>query len=259
MPDKRPAGPAGQQATLLLRLAGPLQSWGMTGQFLLRDTHTQPTKSGVVGMIAACLGRPRGADIDDLVRLRMAVRTDQPGTLLHDYHTVSRTDGTTLPTASGKKKKDKTAVTDRWYLADAVFLLALTGDRGLIERISDAIDRPVYAPVLGRRSCVPTGRLNLGVHDDDPETLIAEWPWQAGAAQLARTAQTPQLDVTVDDPRGDDMVPDVPANFAPLQRGFGNRRTRHCTVTPPHPNPAADAEPEPIDHDAFELLEPRCS
>jgi CRISPR system Cascade subunit CasD len=260
MAEGRPTGPAGQRATLLLRLAGPLQSWGLSGQFQVRDTHTQPTKSGAVGMVAACLGRPRGADISDLVALRMGVRVDQPGTLMMDYHTVSRTDGSTLPTASGKKKPDKTAVTDRWYLADAVFLVALTGDRGLIERIADAVDRPVYAPVLGRRSCVPTGRMNLGVHEDDPETLLAQWPWQAGAVQLARIPQTPELDVTVDDPRGDDMVPDVPANFAPLQRGFGNRRTRHFTVTPPHPNPPKgsqpELDPEPIDHDAFELLEP---
>jgi CRISPR system Cascade subunit CasD len=244
------------EATLVLRLAGPLQSWGMVGQYVHRDTHTQPTKSGVVGMLAACLGRPRGADISDLVGLRMGARTDQPGTPLCDYHTISRTDGTTLPTASGKKKNDKTAETWRWYLTDAVFLVTLTGDRSLIERISDAVDHPVYAPVLGRRSCIPTGRMNLGVHDDDPKTLLAEWPWQAGGTRLARIPQTPELDVTVDDPHGDDMVPDVPTNYAALQRSFGNRRTRHFTVTPPHPNPPADAEPEPIDHDAFELLEP---
>ena len=256
MPEKPPAGHAAQQATLLLRLAAPLQSWGMTGQFLLRDTHTQPTKSGLVGMVAACIGRPRGADINDLAALRMGVRVDQPGALLRDYHTISRTDGTTLPTASGRKKSDKTAVTERWYLADAVFLVTLTGDRGLIERIAAAVDHPVYAPVLGRRSCAPTGRMNLGVHDDDPETLLAEWPWQAGVTQLARTTQTPELDVTVDDPNGDDMVPDVPASFAPLQRGFGNRRTRHFTVTPPHPTPPADTEAPPREHDAFVLLEP---
>lgn len=256
MPENKPASPSEQRATLLLRLAGPLQSWGMTGQFLLRDTHTQPTKSGVVGMVAACLGRHRGADISDLAGLRMAVRADQPGTPLRDYHTISRTDGATLPTASGRKKNDKTAVTERWYIADAVFLVTLTGDRSLIERIANSIDRPVYAPVLGRRSCVPTGRMNLGVHQEDPETLLAEWPWQAGATRLGRTAHTPKLDVTADDPNGDDMVPDVPANFAPLQRGFGNRRTRHFTVTPPHPKLPGDAGPERPDHDAFELLEP---
>jgi len=53
-------------------------------------------------------------------------------------------------------------------------------------------------------------------------------------------------------------VPDVPASYAPLQRGFGNRRTRHFTVTPPHPllNPSGATNPETREHDAFVLLEP---
>jgi CRISPR system Cascade subunit CasD len=260
MAEGRPTGHAGQWATLLLRLAGPLQSWGLSGQFQVRDTHTQPTKSGAVGMVAACLGRPRGADIDDLVALRMGVRVDQPGTLMMDYHTVSRTDGSTLPTASGGPKSDMTAVTKRWYLADAVFLVTLTGDRRLIEQITAAIDDPVFAPTLGRRSCIPTGRMNLGVHQEDPEELLRTWRWEAGQVCLAQHQTPPILDVTLEDPAGDDMIPDVPANFAPLRRAFGNRRTRHLTVTPPHPNPPKgsqpEPDPEPIDHDAFELLEP---
>jgi CRISPR system Cascade subunit CasD len=241
--------------TLVLRLAGPLQSWGLTGQFGYRETHTHPTKSGVIGMIAACLGRRRGADIKDLTNLQMGIRADQPGTMMMDYHTISRTDGSTLPTASGAKKKDLTAVTNRWYLADAVFLVTLSGDKKLLEIVTDAIDHPVYAPTLGRRSCLPTGRLNLGVHDRDLETLLDQWPWQAGAVELHKHTATPTLDATIEDTAGDDVVPDVPINYAPLQRGFGNRRIRHFTVQPPHPNPKT-ATPQQRDHDAFELLEP---
>lgn len=245
-------GPAG---TLLLRLAGPLQSWGLTGQFSARDTHTQPTKSGVIGMIAACLGRQRGDDITDLTALTMGVRVDQPGTLLCDYHTISRTDGNTLPTASGKAKKDLTALTDRWYLADAVFLVSLTGNDKTLEAITGAIDNPVYAPVLGRRSCSPTGRLNLGVHSRGPVTLFADWPWQAGSTELGQRHKTPPLDATVEDPHGEDLIPDVPSNYAPLQRGFGNRRIRHLTVQPPHPNPKQAAKDQHT-HDPFDLLRP---
>ena len=249
----RPAQAA--SSTLVLRLAGPLQSWGLTGQFVHRDTHIQPTKSGVVGMIAACLGRERGADISDLSILTMGVRVDQPGTLLEDYHTISRTDGSTLPTASGAKKKDLTAETWRWYLADAVFLVTLAGDKKLLGAIADAIDHPVYAPTLGRRSCVPTGRLNLGVHDRDAETLLAEWPWEAGAVQREKHTETPALDATIEDTNGDDLIPDVPNSYAPLQRRFGNRRIRHFTVQPPHPLPETVA-PQQRDHDPFELLGP---
>jgi CRISPR system Cascade subunit CasD len=241
-------------ATLLMRLAGPLQSWGMAGQFGRRDTHTQPTKSGVVGMIAASLGRERGADISDLTSLRMGVRADQPGVLLEDFHTISRTDGSTLPTASGRSKTDLTAVTQRWYLADAVFLVTLAGDLNLLSVIADALDHPVYAPALGRRSCAPTGRLNLGVHDRDGETLITEWPWEAGRVQLKRHTETPTLDASIEDPKGDGVISDVPKNFAPLQRGFGNRRIRYFTVRPPHPTPL-NIEAQKQDHDAFELLD----
>ncbi|WP_324666488.1 Type I-E CRISPR-associated protein Cas5/CasD [Mycobacterium canetti] len=260
MPSDHPLAAHPTVNTLVLRLAGPLQSWGLTGQFTRRDTHTQPTKSGVVGMIAACLGRERGADISDLAGLRMGVRVDQPGILLEDYHTISRTDGSTLPTASGKKKADLTAISHRWYLADAVFLVTLTGDRKLLDVVADAIDHPVYAPTLGRRSCAPTGRLNLGVDGRDPETLLKEWPWEAGAVQLNKHSASPVLDATIEDPHGDAVIPDVPTSFAPVQRGCGNRRVRHFTVAPRHPYPGAVApelssEGTRIEHDPMTALE----
>ena len=42
-------------ATLLLRLAAPLQAWGSGSKFNIRLTEREPTKSGVVGMIAAAM------------------------------------------------------------------------------------------------------------------------------------------------------------------------------------------------------------
>lgn len=46
-------------ATLLLRLAAPLQSWGSDSKFETRKTDREPTKSGVVGLLAAALGLRR--------------------------------------------------------------------------------------------------------------------------------------------------------------------------------------------------------
>ena len=40
-------------AVLLLRLAAPLQAWGSNSKFIIRNTEREPTKSGVVGMLAA--------------------------------------------------------------------------------------------------------------------------------------------------------------------------------------------------------------
>lgn len=73
---------------LLVRLAAPLQSWGVASRFSHRDTHSRPTKSAVIGLCAAALGRDRTDPVDDLAGLVFGVRADHPGTPLPDYHSV---------------------------------------------------------------------------------------------------------------------------------------------------------------------------
>ncbi|HEY9370582.1 type I-E CRISPR-associated protein Cas5/CasD [Streptomyces sp.] len=73
---------------LLVRLAAPLQSWGAVSRFSQRDTHSRPTKSAVIGLCAAALGRDRTDPVDDLAGLAFGVRADHPGTPVRDYHTV---------------------------------------------------------------------------------------------------------------------------------------------------------------------------
>ncbi|MFI5619014.1 type I-E CRISPR-associated protein Cas5/CasD [Streptomyces sp. NPDC051567] len=73
---------------LLLRLAAPLQSWGSVSRFSRRDSHSRPTKSAVIGLCAAALGRDRTDPIDDLAALEFGVRADHPGTPVRDYHSV---------------------------------------------------------------------------------------------------------------------------------------------------------------------------
>lgn len=46
-------------STLLLRLAGPVQSWGIDSKFEVRRTENAPSKSGVTGLLAAALGIQR--------------------------------------------------------------------------------------------------------------------------------------------------------------------------------------------------------
>ena len=88
-------------ATLLLRLAAPLQSWGMDSKFETRKTNREPTKSGIIGLLSAALGlrRDETEEIEKLNRLRFAVRVDQEGSLLIDYHTA----GNSLPWKSSKQ------------------------------------------------------------------------------------------------------------------------------------------------------------
>jgi CRISPR-associated Cas5-like protein len=73
-------------SVLLLRLSAPLQAWGVQSRFTVRDTGREPSKSGVVGLLCAALGRGRDQPIDDLAALRMAARVDQEGRILRDYH-----------------------------------------------------------------------------------------------------------------------------------------------------------------------------
>jgi CRISPR system Cascade subunit CasD len=73
---------------LLVRLAAPLQSWGVASRFAQRDTHSHPTKSGVIGLCAAALGHERTEELGELARVRFGVRADHPGTPMRDYHVV---------------------------------------------------------------------------------------------------------------------------------------------------------------------------
>ncbi|MEV4679936.1 type I-E CRISPR-associated protein Cas5/CasD [Streptomyces kurssanovii] len=167
---------------LLLRLTGPLQSWGLHSHFNERDTAAFPTRSGVIGMLASALGRRRDQPVDDLTALRMTVRTDRPGVMLRDLHTVGGglPAKATVTTAEGKKRTGDTGtlLTHRYYLADAAFTIALTTpgpsdqDRVLLDRCADALRSPQWPLHLGRRSCPPEGPLLLGRSEDALHHLI---------------------------------------------------------------------------------------
>ncbi|MFX0575043.1 type I-E CRISPR-associated protein Cas5/CasD [Nocardia nepalensis] len=85
-------------STLLIRLAGPLQAWGTLSKFRHRDTDPdRPTKSGVIGLLAAADGHDRSGTnpaypdalpLETLAALRFGIRADRPGVLVRDYHTV---------------------------------------------------------------------------------------------------------------------------------------------------------------------------
>jgi len=138
-------------ATLLMRLQGPLQSWGTTSRFDERDTQLEPSKSGVLGLVCAALGRDRSEPVDDLAALRMGVRCDREGVPMRDYQTA-----TGVMIATGKADLRRTVVSPRYYLADAAFLVGLEGkDEKLLVRIRDALRSPVWPLALGRKSFVP--------------------------------------------------------------------------------------------------------
>src|SRR5581483_3790909 len=123
---RAPARGGGGVSTLLLRLAGPMQSWGTQSRFSVRDAGTEPSKSGVIGLLCAALGRPRAADLSDLVALRMGVRVERPGSVRREYQTAGGGRGYGVARADGSP--GETVLSNRYYLADADFLVGLEGD-----------------------------------------------------------------------------------------------------------------------------------
>lgn len=155
---------------ILLRLAGPLQSWGERSVFTAeRDTAPFPTRSALIGMFAAAEGRGREQDLDPYAALQFTVRVDRPGERLIDYHTVGGGFPKHLTAAtSGGDHKGGAVVTRRHYLADAVFVVAVSGPDPVITRIAAALEQPHWNPYLGRRSCVPDEPFVLRRHTQDP-------------------------------------------------------------------------------------------
>lgn len=157
--------------TILLKFSGPLQSWGTNSNFEVRYTDRYPSKSAVIGMIAASLGYRRDEDvlIQELNKLDFAVRTDQNGTLLRDYHIAYKNDS-----------KENTYVTNRYYLQDAVFVVAIgSSEEDKIKNIEYALRNPRFSLFLGRRSIPLNYDFYLGTRDKNIIDAIKEEKWQA--------------------------------------------------------------------------------
>ena len=238
-------------STLLLRLAAPLQAWGTESRFNTRQTGTVPSKSAVIGLLAAALGRKRDVDLTDLRALRFGVRTDQPGTLLRDFHTVHYR----------KKPTDPPDVTYRYYLSDAVFLVGLESeDLSFLNALEEAIKAPAYPLFLGRRSCPPTLPLVLGVRELPLEAALRAEPWQASDNYRQRwlsrhPGQSPSLPLLTDADGtgyGSTVIQDDPLSFDQRNRQHGFRTVEG--KMPVTPNLEANVT-VPTEHDAFAEVE----
>ena len=215
-------------STLLLRLAAPLQSWGVNAKFEKRRTSRMPTKSGVLGLVAAALGIQRNDEegLEKLRSLRFGVRTDREGVLLRDFHTA---------------KSEKAAyVTNRYYLSDAVFLAALEGEDPLLREIDTALHAPVFPLFLGRRACPPEGRVSLGIRNG--KTLLdtlQEEPWLVSEWQQKKAKPNVRLRIIIDGSKQDGRAfyqQDIPLSFDQTHRRFGYRLVSEssCSIMSAH-------------------------
>jgi CRISPR system Cascade subunit CasD len=235
-------------SVLTLRLAGPLQSWGASARFTRRTTESAPTKSAVIGMLAAAAGIERGDDtsLAPLAALRFAVRIDQPGTRVRDFHTAHHA-------VTGKSMP----LSERFYLADAVFVAAVEGDPTLLARLHAALRNPVYAPFLGRRSCPPALPVELGLHDGASlMEVLGDVPWQASAWYRRQYRGRDETELTVmrevgeDEQHAADVLRDQPLSFAAEHRRHALRTVVSDTVRVT--DPSARQLPR---HDPFDALD----
>lgn len=224
-------------SVLLLRLAGPMQAWGDASRFTTRQTRTEPTKSGVIGLLAAAQGRRRTDPVEDLAALRFGVRVDQRGRIERDFQTAIQWN---------TAKRSSMPLSYRYHLTDAVFVAAVGGDEGLLTALDEAVRSPRFPLYLGRRACVPVGEVSLGIHGGDVEEALRAAPWQAATWYRRQQGRDVRLDLVTDaltSETGDESVRDVPISYDPVRREYGWRDVvRRCPVAVP--NDLGQAEPD---------------
>lgn len=166
--------------TLLFRLIGPMQAWGYRSRFEDRDTALEPTRSGVLGLLASACGVGR-EDTETLAlwdnSLRFGVRVDLPKVsnrglersgfrLETDFHTAQN-----VLRAAGKGTAD-TVLSQRHYLADARFSVGVeSSDLALLQSLEYGLKNPCWTLCLGRRAfplALPPWLPNGGIREGMP-------------------------------------------------------------------------------------------
>jgi len=198
---------------LILRLTGPMQFWGLPTFEGTRPTAHFPTRSGLLGLLAACMGIRRNDKVG-LQKLsdsvRFAIRCDKKITVkLTDYHTIleAREDYASL-------KSHQTIQTWREYLCDASFTVAVwcpisTGFT--LDALNEAVRKPRFTPYLGRRSCPMTEPLFVGdCQATDPKSALMEYGPTGGDiySEEALSAENPRYRMR------DEPIITLPRQFA---------------------------------------------
>jgi len=217
-------------AVLLLRLAGPLQSWGTQSRFSYRDTDLEPSKSGVIGLLCAAMGIPRD-DIQrlaELARLKMGVRIDRQGTIKKDYHTALN-----VAKAGGGKPKE-CEPSDRFYLSDACFLVALQGELTLLQQLNNALQNPFWQLSLGRKAFVPALPVYLrdGLLSDcnNLSQALVVYPYLLPHNKPAPETLRLEIELDFGEPY-DRIKQDQPISFVSDNRQFNLRYLQSDVVT----------------------------
>lgn len=218
--------------TLLLRLEGPMQSWGTSSRFTQRDTGMEPSKSGVIGLLCAALGKPRNEAtsahgswpaLAELAAMEMGVRTDRAGTVGVDFQTAGggRMAGERYGVSHVHGGLFGSVMSHRFFLQDASFLVGFSSpDHALLKRLHEALANPVWQLYLGRKGYVPSVSPYLpdGLVAQDLRSALSTYPL------VERADPEVRLILETRDPRGAEPRMDQPLDFA--RRLFGRRYVR---------------------------------
>lgn len=244
-----PAAPP--EAALGFVLDAPLQAWGVESRFQRRGTGIHPSKSALLGLLAAALGIDKhdpaeAVRLEPLRVLRLTTcrvprgvsdGTDGLAGRLTDYHTIGGgyDTGTDRGYLSTPRKAGGgpfgTVVTQREYLTDAVFVAILTGPRTTLEAASRALENPVWGVWLGRKCCPPATPVRASVSPDVQSALdrclknLALPP--TGLTQLDRCLELHRGDPGAQAGEAVDAAPDDPVRFGQrehVSRLFVHRR-----------------------------------
>ena len=214
----------------------------------------------MIGLLAACLGyrRDEAEKLSELSILEFAVRIDQDGRLLRDYH-IARSHKDT-------GAELRTYVTNRYYLEDALFVVALSGMDELIDTLTKAIKSPYFQPFMGRRSLPVPVDFFLGVSAEDILDSLRNLPWQAAPWYKKKKrkqgiGEKISLEVYADEEILKDekisrskLRRDIPISFSQKGRQFAFRQEA-CISIEVLSGIEQGLGAEDIEHDVFSTLE----
>lgn len=180
-------------------------------------------------------------EVKSLNKIDFAVRIDQPGNLIRDYHTAK------------KYKKtgdlDRTYVTNRYYLEDAVFVVAISESDDLTNEIFTALNHPYYQGFMGRRALALPADYIIGAFEGDPITNLEKCPWQAASWYQKKPVSklTAYADSHLIKHGEKNLRKDRVDSFSQKNRSFSFRNETRFEID-------LFTIEEPSDHDAFSAL-----
>ena len=128
-------------------------------------------------------------------------------------------------------------LSNRYYLSDACFLVALGGPRELLESIDAALRLPRRPLYLGRRSCPADVPLSLGIISDadDVRLVLERETWRASKQFKSRNAGVSTLEVVADARDGEmcESWADYPLTYSVTGRRYACRPVTRMRVQNP--------------------------